>query len=65
MTLKVPFLHAKRECIFLWNLEICNNNLYAFQKIYESKIPFYFRCNFMVRPSLYSAPEELIRNKKQ
>ncbi|CEG69293.1 hypothetical protein RMATCC62417_05392 [Rhizopus microsporus] len=32
MTLKIPFLHARGECIFLWSLEICDNKLYAFQK---------------------------------
>ncbi|KAG1050632.1 hypothetical protein G6F43_007109 [Rhizopus delemar] len=40
ITLRVPFVHARGESIYLWSLEVCNNKLYAFQKIYEAKVPF-------------------------
>ncbi|KAI8382445.1 hypothetical protein BD560DRAFT_487289 [Blakeslea trispora] len=39
MSLKIPFVHARGEQLYLWSLEICSEKLYAFQKIYESKVP--------------------------
>ncbi|KAI8070641.1 uncharacterized protein B0P05DRAFT_513835 [Gilbertella persicaria] len=39
ITLKVPFVHARGDAIHLWSLEICDNKLYALQKLYEAKIP--------------------------
>ncbi|ORE04596.1 hypothetical protein BCV72DRAFT_12638 [Rhizopus microsporus var. microsporus] len=57
MTLKSLFLHARGECIFLWSLEICHNKLYAFQKVYQTKVPLSFQYNLMMRPILYPASE--------
>ncbi|KAI8342205.1 hypothetical protein EDC96DRAFT_547657 [Choanephora cucurbitarum] len=39
MSLRIPFVHARGERVYLWSLEICSEKLYTFQKIHESNVP--------------------------
>lgn len=38
-SLRIPLVHVRGDSLHLWSLEICDEKLYAFQRIYEAKIP--------------------------
>ncbi|CEG82149.1 hypothetical protein RMATCC62417_16265 [Rhizopus microsporus] len=37
--LKIPFVHARRDTIHLWSLELCSSKLYCSKKVFKCVVP--------------------------